>query len=334
MKLQKLNYLRVIAVISLVIWHCFFCPILCWNVIDRPNVSIMKIYSVISRFFMPDANMPLFTFISGYLFSYLLYKGKYLRFRNFFINKSRRLLIPFFVLGTIIPFTSFQTNIVGMRHIDLIYGEGSHMWYVIMLFWCFILEWIIIKSCIKYKLQINVIIALFSLTLYILFGKGNIIQLPLGIHNTMLYYGFFVFGGLVFRLDKKVNYKVCAISYIILYIVVFLFSSLHIYLLSFLLNKISSLIYVLALYYFIAYLVNKNVLIENKLVNNVCTYSFGIYVFHHWIAWNFYHFKIISSYLLKNQFILPFFSTVIIFLISYYLTKISLKTKIGRILLA
>lgn len=60
------------AVVSLVIHHLSICPILFWQVLDNPNPVIAKTEGCIGWALIPDANMPLFTFISGFLFMHLL----------------------------------------------------------------------------------------------------------------------------------------------------------------------------------------------------------------------------------------------------------------------
>ena len=122
MKLTEVNYLRSYAIISIVIWHCFVCPLSAWNLIEATTAT--QLIAVLARFVIPDANMPLFTFISGYLFAYLYQKNaeKYGHFKSFFKAKFERLVIPFLVLGTLMNIT------VPERDLNMILnGEGSHL---------------------------------------------------------------------------------------------------------------------------------------------------------------------------------------------------------------
>lgn len=132
--LQNVALLRGLATFSIVVWHTY-CSYIGWGVANTPaNVFYTYFFTLI----FPDANMPLFTFIAGYLFCFLLKeKGKYQRFKEFFINKTHRLLIPFLVLGSIINLCEYGKDIV-----DLLYGTPNHLWYCLMLFYVFIAAWL------------------------------------------------------------------------------------------------------------------------------------------------------------------------------------------------
>ena len=65
--LSEIALLRVLATFSIVVWHVYCCYL--GDIFESPADGIYK--SVFVRIF-PDANMPLFTFIAGYLFCYLL----------------------------------------------------------------------------------------------------------------------------------------------------------------------------------------------------------------------------------------------------------------------
>lgn len=78
--------------------------------------------------------MPLFILISGYLFSHLENaKGKYPTLKALVSNKFKRLIIPLLVFATIFMVT---TNDFNWRPY---YSWGyQHLWFVSMLFWCFV----------------------------------------------------------------------------------------------------------------------------------------------------------------------------------------------------
>lgn len=137
--LNEVTWLRVYAIISLVLWHSY-CAYTSWGLASS---SLNDYYKMFFKFATPIANMPLFTFLSGYLFCYLhVYCGKYKEFKGFVQNKARRLLIPYFVLG----FCINMTQIGRMHPIDLLWGLPNHLWYCIMLFWCFIICWVVEKK--------------------------------------------------------------------------------------------------------------------------------------------------------------------------------------------
>ncbi len=69
------------------------------------------------------------------------------------------------------------------------------------------------------------------------------------------------------------------------------------------------------------------------IVKKISTYSFGIYVFHEWFIWNIAHIKKLHPIIIEHQFLYPLIIFVLILCVSYYLTKLALKTSIGRFLL-
>ena len=138
--LKYLNLIRAFAVISLVVWHSY-CSYVCWGFGNSP---LDKIYYLFIVNLIPDANMPLFTFISGFLFSFLLVeKNKYKQLKPFLKIKSERLIIPFLVLGA---FTLLTERNIGIVECITRGGGNSHLWYCLMLFYVFIADWFLINS--------------------------------------------------------------------------------------------------------------------------------------------------------------------------------------------
>lgn len=73
---------------------------------------------------------------------------------------------------------------------------------------------------------------------------------------------------------------------------------------------------------------------SNDKIKNLCKYSFGIYVFHHWIAWDIVWFPPISNVLREHYVLFPLVLTIIVFSLSYLLTALSFKTRLGKYLLS
>ena len=199
MRLLEINYLRAYAIISIVVWHCFVCPLDVWGII-KPTFATGMVSSL-ALFFIPQASMPLFTFISGYLFAFLYNNSsKYCRFRPFLRTKFERLVIPFFTIGTLVNITMPE------RELYMIFnGEGSHLWFCMMLFWCFMIRWTILK--------INSDIASFFMLLISItaniYSKGSNWNLPdfpfslLGIRHAVFFYYYFVLGNWIFNYKEK-----------------------------------------------------------------------------------------------------------------------------------
>lgn len=335
MKLLEINYLRTYAILSIVIWHCLVCPLTCWNLIESSKIT--SLISILARFYIPDANMPLFTFISGYLFSYLYKKNKekYGCFIPFLKTKFNRLVIPFLIIGTTVNITMPERYLYMIMN-----GEGSHLWFCMMLFWCFIIRWIILKANWK---PLNFAMLIFSL-MAILYSKGNNWNLPefplslFGIRHAIFFYLYFVMGGTLYNNKEYLlnsmnkNKKLIYLLTILFFILVSL-SLLRIRYLSFILHISTSALFIVLIYIWSLRLINDGYLRQNKYIDTLCVYSFGIYVFHEWISWGFYHqpysFKIFEQYPIAYALVF----TLLDFAASVVLTHYSLKTKVGKYLL-
>lgn len=323
-KLQDVALLRYLAVISLVAWHSY-CSYICWDIANTP-MSIW--YTRLFRVLTPDANMPLFTFISGYLFCYLLvFKGKYQAFREFLANKVNRLLVPFLIIGSVINLTEYGRSYIS----EMFYGKPNHLWYCLMLFYCFIASWLIEK---KLGRRWNIgAMCLSALVVLVYRGNGLKPNVPFGLFMPVYYYCYFYAGFLVFHYKETIMKYVK--KYFILIILLWACS-----LVSGRLILFTSLLYIMIAWRTAHF----HILDFEKLpppiiqtINTIGGYSFGIYVFHQWILWNITRIPVcvdcLRPFMVEHDIIFPLLLFVIIFFVSMFLTSISLKTRISRFLL-
>ena len=319
--LQNVALLRVLATFSIVVWHTY-CSYICWGVADSPANYF---YGMLFPRVFPIANMPLFTIIAGYLFCYLLNeKNKYAEFKGFVINKVHRLLIPFLVLGTIMNLSQYGKNLV-----DLLYGQPNHLWYCLMLFYCFIICWLVEK---KFSWKLNVVLMLFSF-IVVLTGKNYLSRLPLGLFQPVYFYGFFYFGYLFRKLYVKKHLQNKA----------FVFCSIAVYL-AFCVKHSKytqlplALSHAILAFWLATSICNLKLVMNNKKINNVINvvskYSFGIYVLHQWIIWNMTrepHLLAYTKPVLEQHYIFaPIIASVTIFFFCFVMTHFLCKTKVGR----
>ena len=249
------------------------------------------------------------------------------------LKKGKRLLAPFFILGTVICLTSYSDDSAKMGFKWMVYGCGSHLWYCIMLFWVNIVAWFLLKNKMK---VLNVIVFLLSLASPIWFDFLGISVLPWGWHKSIQYYSHFIIGVWIFEYicSHRINYRHTLLYFAIAYFAIFLLIKisntmyLHVFLYT-----LKSICFYCLLFSLINVLIEWRLIKENSIVHNIAQYSFGIYVIHHWIGWNLYHTDI-SIKFMENYYIpFAFFNTVWIFIASYYITKFSLRSKIGQVLL-
>lgn len=319
-KLSEIALLRVLATFSIVVWHTY-CSYIGWGVADSPANSFY------SRFFtriFPDANMPLFTFIAGYLFCYLLKeKGKYQNFKDFVKNKTHRLLIPFLVLGSIINLCEYGKNIV-----DIFYGLPNHLWYCLMLFYVFIVCWIVEKRNPK----VNILLTILSFAV-VVSGFSYLTRIPFGLFQPIYFYGFF-YAGFLFRekFEARILSSKQVISLIFCgYVVSCIFYNRHI-VLPLALTQII-LLFAAAKWFCNMQFYSKNESLQKK-IGIFSKYSFGIYVLHQWIIWNLTREPHLLSYvkpILEQYYIVaPIVMSTSIFLLCFALTHVLCKTKAGR----
>lgn len=326
--LNDVALLRVYAVLTLVAWHVY-CPYICWGIAET---SMSPTYTKVFQFLAPDTNMPLFTFISGYLFYYLLkVKKHYNIFKVFLHNKIHRLLIPFLILGSLTNILSYDKNII-----DLFYGKPSHLWYCLMLFYCFLICYLVEA---KLSSKINKLLMCLSFAgafiMHSITTNGPLtVNSPLGIFLPMYYYSYFYFGFLVYKHKEKIVLIIK--RYLLVIILLYIISCLYTrYLLP-----IAACSYILLLLtimnnsFFIKLMNNPN---WGNIIYHIGKYSFGIYVIHQYLLWNMTRIPFILSYIqpvmIKYDILFPLLLYVIIFLISMTLTKICIKTRIGKNLL-
>lgn len=325
-RLRDVTLLRVFAVITLVIWHSY-CPYTCWDTAYSP---INGLYYRLLTNLIPDANMPLFTFLAGYLFFYLHeLKGKYKEFNAFLKNKANRLLIPYIIIGTLMNLTMY-----GKEPIDILYGIPNHLWFSLMLFYVYCVFWVIHNKC---HYAVNLILALISFAVVLYKGAFPLDEKMIGgFFYPLYYYVYFYLGFVLFKYKSiltKHRVFAFAISAVV-YILTIILGGIH-------LDVFKSISYIILLILLSNYLL---IILKIdftgrvwKMIERISIYSFGIYVFHQYFLWNLTRIPLCVNFLrpiMESYFVIfPVLSFIAIFALSYILTHYSLKTKFGRYLL-
>ena len=176
--------IRPILVVLVVFYHAFAIYSGGWDPIDGfPEIRAYWWLDKLSYAFM----LELFVFISGYVFGYQVrIKGKnYLLGKKLFVNKFKRLIIPsiFFSLLYLLLFQNVNQPI-GETLYDILSGV-AHMWFLPMLFWCFVGVWLI------NKIQLPLIL---TLVLGVVLAILPLPTLPFRLFSTCYYFFFFYVG--------------------------------------------------------------------------------------------------------------------------------------------
>lgn len=194
--LSEVVFIRPMLIVMLIVYHAFIIYQGGWAAPDGfiPSKAYWWI-SKLSYSFMLEG----FVFISGYVFAYQLNKNpyKYERLTNVVKDKGLRLIIPSIVFSAIYFVLFYDYTSIANTIYTILDGAG-HMWYLPMLFWCFIGYWFLSKCEIKTGI---------TLFMLILMALASSIPLPIRINSAMYYLLFFYLGALVYGYrDRVVNY--------------------------------------------------------------------------------------------------------------------------------
>ncbi|WP_455587188.1 acyltransferase family protein [Bacteroides sp.] len=339
-KLQDVVILRSFAIIFVVAFHAYGMMYASSHFPETQTIYHKLYYNINQLIF--KFRMPLFIFISGYLYSHLILdRGKYPTFTELIKNKFKRLIIPYWIFTFLIMISTNSFNITKFTS-----GSYSHLWFITMLFWCFIITYIINR--ITFKKYINIFILLGSfLLLQIDISSFPYKDYTLGLQFISYWYFWFFLGWNIYprkaQLIKTIaQYHLC-IPLILIYILGVTYTVLFIKTDN--IRTFGSEIANLSIVISIWFITNKYLIIhlnENKrfykALSELNKYSYGIYVFHNWIQ------PYLISRTMKNLFplqawaanykiLFPLIFFIVSFIISYILAKYSLKTRIGRFLI-
>lgn len=325
-RLYDISILRSFCIIIVVFFHCYG---MMYAGHFPEMVSIYeRLYFIPNQCVFINIAMPMFIFVSGYLFQYLLMKGKYQTWSGLLKKKGLRILLPYFVFGLL-----FMATTSDWHPWNLLKGGYWHLWFLPMLFWSFILEYGI------YKISLNVCAEIVIL-LISLVGEHFAKYLP--VWSDWFYW--FYLGVLLCKYQsslfgaKNSNKDV--------FYIFFLFVSITILVLfpveygkdvSTWYSKLKLTGCVISIFYFM----NKVDWSKFKITSHIVefsTYSFGIYIWHNWVA-----LMLISKTsqtlfglpeLAANHVVLfPLCFSLITLFISWILSWCMMKTKIGKFLI-
>lgn len=132
-RLENLSIIRGLSIIVVVAFHAYGMMYVHFD--DATNLMYSRIYEKVNQSVLICIAMPMFVFVSGFLFSYLLSLGKYYTWKELVRKKGQRILLPFLIFSWI-----FMATTGDWRPLDpIIQGTYWHLWFLPMLFWCFII---------------------------------------------------------------------------------------------------------------------------------------------------------------------------------------------------
>lgn len=182
---------RIFLIIMLVFYHAFAVFSGAWAPIT--NYPLIPAYDIMDKLSYA-ALLETFVFISGSVLGFQLRtKGKdiVLTPSTIIWGKLKRLIVPSIVFSIlyIICLGSSSDSILKVSY-DVLNGVG-HMWFLPMLFWCFVFTYLIELTGLEFK---------YVLPILCLATLGSVLPLPLRL-NSALYYLLFFYAG--FYIEKN-----------------------------------------------------------------------------------------------------------------------------------
>lgn len=283
--------------------------------------------------------------VAGYIFAYqsINLKRSY-KFWPFVLKKFKRLIIPMLVFGLIYYFCFlFNASVFSVKSflLDVFSGCG-HLWFLPMLFWCFLVIWIIdhYKLSSWKTLIILAIVSTAPLPATLPFGLA---RLP--------HFVFYVYAGYFLWTKREWLHANCLktpiiiclwLAYILLVVVLHSLMSVPSTSASVLqkgliimtpqfIGLLMSCCGIIALYLTICKTTTKEGFQPKSWVIVASDYCYGVYVYHQFILILLYF----KTPLVANcpPLLVPWIGFAITALVSLLLTKLTLKTKTGKYLI-
>lgn len=343
--LTNVVIVRPLLVVLLVFYHAFAIYSGGWKPINGfPEIRLYWWLDKLSYAFM----LELFVLISGYVFGYQVRtKGDYkLKAKYLIPNKIKRLMLPsvlFSILYYCI-FRGFSTQSIIKTVYEIIIGTG-HMWFLPMLFMCFLIIMVVERFNITPKILIPILFIISCCPLP---------QLPINLNQTFYFFSFFYLGYFVQRKDvdftKYYNTKTCFILGALFFV---LFSSLTMIndkisytieatnitiglkAIALAFNNFSRVIFSITgiawVFCIISVLEKKNRIVIHQWIIEFGGLSMGVYIFQQFVLKLLYNYSNLPYW--AGPYFLPWLGFFITLFGSVILTWIFLKTRVGRALI-
>lgn len=341
-QLDEIYFLRPMTILLLVVMHAFTMYAGNWPLPE--GIQPVRAYFWIQKFTF-SCMLEMFVFISGYVFGFQLFgQNREYSFAKLLTSKFKRLIIPSMVFSFVfmLCFSDFVSQHQWGTIVHVTIAGYSHLWFLPMLFWCFLGGWVINR----YK--INDLVALAVLLILSIFSH---LHLRLQLDNTCYYLFFFYLGMVIYKYRKRmIRVAISSANGIYIFFVIYiLLVILHTRTIEVLsatdvlgmldrtimyaqinVCRISyALLGVITIYLIILRLVSQWQLPE--YIVRINSYCFGIYIFQQFVFMILYYYSPIPQ--LVGTYWLPWVGVFMALAVSYLATRILFCTRIGKSLL-
>lgn len=192
--------IRLFLIVMLVFYHAFAVFSGAWTPIaGYPDIPIYGIVDKLSYACLLET----FVFISGYILGYQVSRKGVeliLNAKSYFTKKLKRLILPsiLFSILYVLIFNDSNESIQGIAY-NVLSGAG-HMWFLPMLFWCFVFVYL----TERFSLSKKCMIALLPLMLL-----ASFLPLPFRIDTAMYYFPFFYAGYYIKKYGLEIKHSDC-----------------------------------------------------------------------------------------------------------------------------
>ena len=282
-----------------------------------------------------------FVFISGIVFGFAILRNPNRMSFDYCVKaKAKRLLLPcvIFSLAYMTIFWKEYQNCSLPELIMMPFRGAGHMWFLPVLFWCFVFTYLIERKWGGNVKQLYLFAVLSIINPFI-------VTLSFGLNVVLSYYFFFYAGFLIgskhlrlpipkhplmqisvfvaaFIIHMKLKYNFEATTYLERYsryvirnVPKFIMASIGVYMLHYIANKQCL----------------QRALGRHDLLITLSNYCYGVYICQQFVLWYIYYATDIVMEV--NVLLLPWLTFSFTLLLSVIITHFSLKTKIGRFLI-
>lgn len=320
-RIIQLSYIRVLAMVMIVAFHC-----LCLNAGIWGNFPCLYVRSFrIFANFLNTIDLPMFFFVSGFLYSFLFRKGKYKSLGKFYLRKCQRLLFPYLLWGSIMILIMPDVY----RITDLGIGIG-HLWFLLALFIIFSFFGFLRNALFKTNLISDMFIFLVLIISYDLIAKYS--TLPMAVNAAWRYSPIFYYGIMFERhgLLSNLNNKMLPSLFVAMLLLVELLCVIDI-------PYINRLLVIPAICFTISVLFHclRNISSINnerirKMILNMDKNCMGIYILHHILIWLLFVYTPYVRYMNDNVILCTAILFVSVFAVSWSFSNLINKYAISR----
>lgn len=324
--------LRLLCITIVVFFHAYGMTYVHFS--DITNSLYAEKYEMFNQTYLINIAMPMFIFISGFLFGGQLLKSVPTTFIQMVKSKFMRLMVPFFVFAILFMFTQ---NAISFK--PFYQWTYSHLWFLPMLFWCFMGAFLLRPLILNNNYAVSI------LTLVVLCGislPGKLFPPFIGLHNLNTSIGWFAMGMWFNKHEETLMVKSAANKVIII------IAGLAIYFFGMTLfptqygkHSVTCILLtvtvIYALWTLFVWIPWKNLAVTDFLMSlSAC--SFGIFIFHNWleahmISRTAQRLLNLEQLAYDHVYLFPLLFSIAAFVLSLGITWILLRFNIGRKLL-